>query len=376
MPDVDVLADSVFKAVESYLARSLDEFTKRVDDIITKRLEALPKPKDGEPGKDGRDGQDADIQKLVAVLGPVEAMAANALEKVGAVEKQILELPTPKDGVDGKDAIVDYEKIAEDMAKAIEGLPKPKDGIDGKDATIDYIYLAKEMTHDVPEFMECVKHIVEPLLQHGKDGKDGKDAEIDYVKVADIVKEQVDALPKPKDGKDGRDGRDAKDGRDGEPGKDALEAKILRDIDPSRSYAKGTYAIYDGAWIQAKRVTGPISDGLEAAGWEVLLEYPSIVQMGFADDLRTFTVVAKTATGKRIEETVKIPVVLDRGVWKEGNYERGDAVTSAGSMWIAQCDTKESPGISADWRLSVKRGRDGKDGRILEPVAHRPVTLR
>ena len=40
-------------------------------------------------------------------------------------------------------------------------------------------------------------------------------------------------------------------------------------------------------------------------------------------------------------------------------YERGDAVTYGGSLWIAQRDTNEYPrGEDSGWRLAVKRGRD------------------
>jgi hypothetical protein len=58
------------------------------------------------------------------------------------------------------------------------------------------------------------------------------------------------------------------------------------------------------------------------------------------------------------------PVVLDRGVWKEGTYQHGDAVTWAGSLWIAQRDTDAKPDVAdSGWRLAVKKGRDGKDAK-------------
>src|SRR5580765_1441734 len=66
--------------------------------------------------------------------------------------------------------------------------------------------------------------------------------------------------------------------------------------------------------------------------------------------------------GKTIE--LKTNIVLDAGVWKDGTaYSQGDGVTWAGSFWIAQADTGAKPGDSEDWRLAVKRGRDGKDGK-------------
>lgn len=68
------------------------------------------------------------------------------------------------------------------------------------------------------------------------------------------------------------------------------------------------------------------------------------------------------------EFAFKLPVVLDRGVFKaETEYEAGDGVTSGGSFWIAQGTTKDRPGTSEAWRLSVKKGRDGKDGEAPKP---------
>ncbi len=62
---------------------------------------------------------------------------------------------------------------------------------------------------------------------------------------------------------------------------------------------------------------------------------------------------------------LKTAIVLDAGVWKDGAaYAEGDGVTWAGSFWIAQADTSAKPGGEGeDWRLAVKRGRDGKDGK-------------
>lgn len=60
----------------------------------------------------------------------------------------------------------------------------------------------------------------------------------------------------------------------------------------------------------------------------------------------------------------RLPIPIDRGVFKEhAAYEKGDLVTYAGSIWIAQRD--DPPGkpdeSNGAWRLCVKRGRDGRD---------------
>jgi HK97 family phage prohead protease len=48
------------------------------------------------------------------------------------------------------------------------------------------------------------------------------------------------------------------------------------------------------------------------------------------------------------------------GVWKGGQYKQHNSVTHKGSLWIALRDTEGTPGMTEDWQLAVKRGRDGR----------------
>lgn len=66
---------------------------------------------------------------------------------------------------------------------------------------------------------------------------------------------------------------------------------------------------------------------------------------------------------EKLEKTVKLAVILDRGVYKDGSlYEKGDSVSYGGSAYVAQLDNPQGkPGGSKDWRLQVKRGRDAKE---------------
>ncbi|UHD44918.1 hypothetical protein LUX29_18110 [Aureimonas altamirensis] len=80
-----------------------------------------------------------------------------------------------------------------------------------------------------------------------------------------------------------------------------------------------------------------------------------------ADDGRTVLLSFEQDDVKFIAE-MAIPTIIDRGVYKAGQeYAQGDAVTWAGSLWIAQAKTSEKPDSGQGWRLAVKRGRDGKD---------------
>lgn len=55
------------------------------------------------------------------------------------------------------------------------------------------------------------------------------------------------------------------------------------------------------------------------------------------------------------------------GTWAPGAYRKGSAVTWSGSLWIAEAATKSKPGEgsmdSRAWRLAVKKGADGRDGK-------------
>ncbi|WP_085043854.1 hypothetical protein [Ensifer aridi] len=89
------------------------------------------------------------------------------------------------------------------------------------------------------------------------------------------------------------------------------------------------------------------------------------------------TVTLKFTQGERVKEfAFTMPVVIDRGVYRDGSqYKAGDGVTWGGSFWIAQKDTSAKPDAGDDWRLSVKRGRDGKNGEMKQAKAHSPVRV-
>ena len=66
--------------------------------------------------------------------------------------------------------------------------------------------------------------------------------------------------------------------------------------------------------------------------------------------------------GEAVKE-FRLPIPRDRGFFKDGTYLKGDGVTFGGSYWLAQVDSPDGrPEIgNKDWRLAVKRARDGKD---------------
>lgn len=162
------------------------------------------------------------------------------------------------------------------------------------------------------------------------------------------------------EGAAGADGRDGRDGQKGEPGRDALQLELLGSIDETRSYPSRTYARHAGGLWRSYEQT----DGMK--GWDCIVEGVAELRIEH-DDHRKFAIVTRMSSGAEVRREAVLPVVLDKGVYRETEaYEHGDATTFGGSLWIAQKDAPTGkpgePG-SDGWRLAVKRGRDGRDGR-------------
>jgi len=222
--------------------------------------------------------------------------------------------------------------VASLIADAVAALPTPQDG---KSVTLDDVR---------PIVAQAVADIPKP--------QDGKSVELsEVVALVDAaVKQAVSVLPAPKDGV-------------------GVAGAI---IDRTGSLV---VTLSDGSAKELGPVVGRDADqgALFTAIDEKIAALPKAKNgadgLGF-DDLtveqtgeRSFAF--RFVQGERVKEfSFELPVVLDRGVYKDGQeYSAGDAVTWAGSVWIAQKDTAAKPDSGDGWRLAVKRGRDGKDAR-------------
>ena len=261
-----------------------------------------------------------------------------------------------KDGAAGKDApAVDLDLIA---AKVLPLIPLPKDGrdgINGRDGA------AGERGADGVAGKDGAPGVA------GKDADLSAVAEIVASMVSKEVSKAVGAIPMPRDGKDGADGKsgeDGRDGRDGIDGKDAAHLMVLDGIDPERRYQRGAWASHRGGLLYAYRVTDPMAAGADIArcGWQVVLDGIAEEAESLIDDGRTIEKTTTYTSGRQLVRKHPMLSLRDRGVYRAaGKYHQGDAVSYAGSLWIAQRDTTESPGTGhADWRLAVKRGNDGR----------------
>lgn len=232
--------------------------------------------------------------------------------KLKALSDRLESLPVPKDGEDGKSvSIDDVLPELQKMLAAIE-LPQPasiediKPIIDAGIAEAIKALPAPDISEIFNRVDDAIKSIPAPKdpdpvptveqVAGAMEGMFSKWA-LDFERKADnVLQRAIDKIPLPKDGKDGRDALDIED-----------------------------------------------------------------FELSLNDDNRTVTLSLKRGE-TAVEKSIKLPVILDRGVFSEDStYEKGDAVSYGGSLWISQKDAPEGkPGTGEDWRLSVKRGRDGK----------------
>lgn len=199
------------------------------------------------------------------------------------------------------------ETITAAVAKAVAALPVPKDGTDGRD---------------------------------GVDGKDGAPGE----------KGDPGA-----DGKDGSDGKEGATGKAGQDGAGLADAVIDRDgslvltFTDGRTKGLGLVVGKDGRDGEAGHAG---KDGADGVGFDDL------------DLVETEDGLALRFVRGETSKEFALPVIIDRGVFKEGgSYRKGNGVTWGGSFWIAQKDAPEGKPDAPDsgWRLAVKRGQNGKD---------------
>nr|HAM4953527.1 hypothetical protein [Escherichia coli] len=160
--------------------------------------------------------------------------------------------------------------------------------------------------------------------------------------VSEAVKAAVAEIPAPLSARDGRD---------------ALQIELEPCIDETKSYPRGTYATHKGGMWRAHEKT----HGMR--GWECVVDGVSGINIK-QDEERLFTISLEKASGVVEEKTFAIPVTIYRDVFKAGTeYDTGDTVTWAGSLWHCNEKTSDKPGEpgSKGWTLAVKKGRDLRD---------------
>lgn len=373
--DAQQFAQIVMQHVSESLQPVVDALAKRIDDgLLALRAEfsamvmALPPAKDGTPGAPGKD---ADMDALRAEIGEIVPKA---------VEAAIALLPPAKNGepgMPGRDADMGSlrgeiaDLVPKAVAEAVAALPKPKDGtsVSIEDVMGPIHAAVKDAVAAEATALrgdEQIASVVSPLLTCAKVEleqaarahiaaviaalpvpQDGTSVSIDDVlpELTKHLDSLVSALPAPKDGES--------------PSAEAVAAALEPKVAAwALDFERRAQGVLERAIDRVPRPKDGADgrDGADGLGFEHLAcEYDG--------DRR---IVLRFVAGERIKEfPIDLPVVLDRGVFKEGGtYARNDGVTYGGSWWIARIDNPAGkPGVSDDWRLAVKRGRDGRDGR-------------
>lgn len=332
--DIEILMNGIAPVVSEMFEQAFTPMLARIESLEGKQSikgDQGPAGKDGAPGLDGKDGAPGLDGKDVdwdLVRKAIEADVNAAASEIAASLPKL-----PKSWM--IDEAGDLVSIFEDGEHQRVGTVRGKDGSRG----------ASVMDGSVDE--DGVLHL---RMSDGRNLSAG------------VVR--------------GRDGKSA-EAVHGRPGRDAVEISIVRGLDESRSYGAGTVAYWRGGVIRAERETSPIVNGdIVASGWSVMLQGIAEEYEETVDDGRTIVRTTVYTSGSESSRTIKTSCVIDRGVWREGSFEKGDGVTYSGSFFIAQRETvsTEKPGQSDGWRLAVKRGRDGQDGKLRDATV-KPVKV-
>lgn len=329
--DASALLKAVATVIREHVSSAVTAFVDRVEKI-ERAIAELPVPKDGKDGLDGKSVTIDEVQPLVDL----------------AVAASVAALPPAKDGKDGKDGEngvdgLDGKSVTvEDLLPTIKGwfdeLPRPVDGKDGKDGADGKSVTVADVQ---PLIAAAVEQIPKP-----KDGKNGTGVTVDDV--LPHIKVWFDAIPRPTNGKDGNDGK-------------SVTLNEVRDLHESL-FAKWQLDWERRAMEVNQRCLDRFEkpkdgkDGKDGLGWDDMTET--------FDGRRTWT--RRYTRGDEVKEfTWKVPALIECGVWiHDKEYEQGDGVTCGGNYWIALTDTTKRPGENnSDWRLAVRKGRDGKDAR-------------
>jgi hypothetical protein len=330
--------------------------------------------------KDGKDAAPIDYARIVLEVAkqippPKDGKDAPPVDVHVVIAEVLRQIPTPKDGasVTLEQAIplleagvtkwmLEWERRAQEaLVKAADRIPAPKDGRDGDrgspgekgDAGKDGVGIERlEVDQKSVEFIltDGTSAVVElPVGPQGEKGLDGTPglrgekgdapsaADLEAVVMRllpDMIHKEVEAafqrhmdylivktaalVPAGRDGPPGAPGRPGARGEDGDHGKDGIHGRDGVSIDG----------------LRVKHVGG-----------------------------RKQKLIATKSDGSEQEvQFVMEGMLLDCGIHKTNSaYEMGDVVTRGGSYWVAKTATTGTPGESPDWRLVVKRGRDGKD---------------
>lgn len=179
------------------------------------------------------------------------------------------------------------------------------------------------------------------------------------------LKKAISELPQAEKGEPGKNGEDGKPGKDGKDGVSPSADEVAKSMEGI--FSKWALEFERKADLVLEKAIDRMPKPKDGKNGKNALELKDF-DIALCEDGRTISVTMDNGEEK-IEKSVKLAVILDKGVFKyENTYEKGDGVTFGGKFWICQKDTPEgSPGSSDDWRLAVNKGRDAKSQVQVKP---------
>lgn len=321
MDNIELLADTIVKALVARIERTLAPLAKRVDEL--ERREFVTPD---------------ELQEVRAAQAIVARDAAGALFST---------LRVPQDGKS-----ITEDDVRPMLLAMVDALPKAKDGERGPQGE----------RGEKGEPGEAG-----PVGKQGEAGPQGEKGEPGQPGAAGERGEKGESGAAGSPGEPGAAGEVGAKGEKGDAGRDGKDADIatLRElvaIAVKAAAADLPMPELDMHQVEriceeaaAKAVNAfPVpkngSDGVDGLGFDDM-------RMDLQADGRTMTFVfARDGREKTFE--IVAPWQIYRGLYKsKGRYAKGDVVTYAGSSFVANKDTTQPPETD-DWTLCVKRGRD------------------
>jgi hypothetical protein len=301
-----VTVDQVLPLIEAPVSKWMLECERRANDTLNQAIGRIPVPKDGANGRDGIDGKNG-IDGAAGIAGEKGAPGRDGvgIDRLVVDQKSVEFILT-----DGTSAVVEMP-VGPQGEKGIDGAPgiNGRDGapgIDGKDGAPG-LRGEKGDTPSMADIEAVVMKFLPDMLHKALDAALQRS-------IPDVVSKAAALVPPGRDGLPGAPGRPGATGEDGIDGKDGSNGR----------------------------------DGFGIEDFDVTLK----------EDGRTLVVKLANET-QEVTKEIRLDIPVYQGVYKSGEYQRGDSVTYGGSLWIAKRQTKETP-PSADWQLAVKKGADAK----------------
>lgn len=160
-----------------------------------------------------------------------------------------------------------------------------------------------------------------------------------------------------------KDGEPGLPGEKGEPGPQGIQgdpgprgvgiADLMLDM-----HGNLVATFDDGRMKELGKVKGEDGkDGLDGISLESFV-------MNYHAETQELEFVAR-ANGKQESVKFEVPLLVNRGYWREGMKARAlETYSLDGCLWIANEATTSRPGTdSKAWTLAARKGRDGKDAK-------------